>query len=131
MALGARDYDPQTGRWTSKGSDCIQGDGPNLYAYVLGDSVNKLDHSGEGIVDCVKAAAKYKRLLDKLAERMQERMTRLLRARIADMTRAMRGVDACRRRSKAKGSSPLQRPKDTGRTRFARSRRHLCSPCNC
>jgi RHS repeat-associated protein len=73
VRFGARDYDPVSGRWTSKDPILFNGDGPNLYAYVLGDSINELDHYGEGIVDCGKAVLEFKRLRDKLAQRIKER----------------------------------------------------------
>jgi RHS repeat-associated protein len=49
--FGARDYDPETGRWTAK--DPIKFDGGiNLYGYVLGDPVNGIDPTG--LVNLVK-----------------------------------------------------------------------------
>jgi len=44
--FGARDYDSFTGRWTSKDPILFEGDGPNLYGYVLNDPVNLLDLMG-------------------------------------------------------------------------------------
>jgi RHS repeat-associated protein len=47
LRFGARDYDPHTGRWTSK--DPIRfdsGDGANLYTYVENDPVNATDLTG-------------------------------------------------------------------------------------
>jgi RHS repeat-associated protein len=46
VRFGARDYDPVVGRWTSKDPIRFLGDGPNLYGYVLGDPVNRLDVTG-------------------------------------------------------------------------------------
>jgi len=57
--FGARDYDAQFGRWISKDPILFDGDGPNLYSYVLADPVNRIDDSGEGFVDCANAIAKY------------------------------------------------------------------------
>ena len=44
--FGARDYDPETGRWTNKDPILFQGGDSNLYGYVLGDPVNGVDPSG-------------------------------------------------------------------------------------
>ena len=47
--MGARDYDPAIGRWTSK--DPIRfGGGMNLYEYAGGDPVNYLDVDGEKVI---------------------------------------------------------------------------------
>lgn len=48
VRFGARDYDPFTGRWTAKDPIGFDGDGANLYGYVLGDPVNWGDSTGEG-----------------------------------------------------------------------------------
>ena len=42
----ARDYDPETGRWTSKDPILFNGGDTNLYGYVLNDPVNLVDPSG-------------------------------------------------------------------------------------
>lgn len=46
VRLGARDYDPETGRWTSKDPLLFAAGDPNLYGYVLADPVNLVDPSG-------------------------------------------------------------------------------------
>lgn len=51
--IGARDYDPETGRWTSKDPILFRGGDTNLYGYVLADPINLIDPSGllfEGII---------------------------------------------------------------------------------
>tara|TARA_R110000868_G_scaffold300224_1_gene560655 strand:- start:3155 stop:3487 length:333 start_codon:yes stop_codon:yes gene_type:complete len=45
--FGARDYDSQTGRWTSKDPIKFDGDGLNIYRYVNNDPVNRIDPNGK------------------------------------------------------------------------------------
>jgi RHS repeat-associated protein len=44
--FGARDYDPQTGRWTAKDPIGFLGGDPNLYGYLLNDPINFSDPTG-------------------------------------------------------------------------------------
>jgi RHS repeat-associated protein len=46
VRFGARDYDPQTGRWASKDPIQFLGGDSNLYGYVLNDPLNWLDIKG-------------------------------------------------------------------------------------
>ncbi|WP_438031826.1 RHS repeat domain-containing protein [Sorangium sp. So ce204] len=46
VRFGARDYDPEVGRWTSKDPLLFDGGDTNLYAYALGDPVNRTDPTG-------------------------------------------------------------------------------------
>jgi RHS repeat-associated protein len=46
VRFGARDYDPETGRWTSKDPIGFAGGDTNLYGYVLQDPINSVDPSG-------------------------------------------------------------------------------------
>ncbi len=46
LRFGARDYDPETGRWTTKDPILFEGGDTNLYAYVANDPVNRRDPSG-------------------------------------------------------------------------------------
>jgi RHS repeat-associated protein len=46
VRFGARDYDPETGRWTAKDAILFGGGQANLYAYVDNDPLNKRDPGG-------------------------------------------------------------------------------------
>lgn len=46
VRFGARDYDPQTGRWTAKDPIRFEGGDANLYGYVANDPVNWTDPLG-------------------------------------------------------------------------------------
>jgi RHS repeat-associated protein len=46
VRFGARDYDAETGRWTSKDPILFVSRDTSLYAYVLNDPVNRVDFSG-------------------------------------------------------------------------------------
>lgn len=46
VRFGARDYDPETGRWTSKDPILFYGGDTNLYGYVGSDPVNFVDPRG-------------------------------------------------------------------------------------
>jgi len=49
VRFGARDYDPETGRWTAKDPLLFEGGDTNLYAYALGDPVNRVDPTGKSV----------------------------------------------------------------------------------
>lgn len=46
IRFGARDYDPEIGRWTSKDPILFAGGTSNLYEYALNDPVNIVDPDG-------------------------------------------------------------------------------------
>ena len=55
--FGARDYDPETGRWTAKDPIRFQGGDTNLYGYVLNDPVNVIDFTGLDATVCLYPGA--------------------------------------------------------------------------
>ncbi|QDK45624.1 hypothetical protein DOM22_10925 [Bdellovibrio sp. ZAP7] len=46
VRFGARDYDPEYGRWTSKDPIIFKGGDSNLFGYVINDPVNLIDITG-------------------------------------------------------------------------------------
>lgn len=61
VRFGARDYDPVTGRWTSK--DPIEFDGGiNLYGYINSDPISLTDPSGEKATSCLLSKESQKRI---------------------------------------------------------------------
>ncbi len=46
VRFGARDYDPEIGRWTAKDPILFEGGQANLYVYVGNDPVNRIDPEG-------------------------------------------------------------------------------------
>jgi RHS repeat-associated protein len=81
VRFGARDYDPEVGRWTAK--DPIRfggGDGVNLYAYALNDPVNFLDQRGEGVrgaAVCIAVAAVTTAGTVSNIERFEDRLAKI------------------------------------------------------
>ena len=47
VRFGARDYDPETGRWTAKDPIRFEGNDTNLYGYILDDPINLIDINGK------------------------------------------------------------------------------------
>ena len=52
VRFGARDYDPETGRWTAKDPTLFRGRDANLFRYVISDPVNSVDRTGLDCVTC-------------------------------------------------------------------------------
>ncbi|WP_156338942.1 RHS repeat-associated core domain-containing protein [Chondromyces crocatus] len=50
VRFGARDYDAEAARWTAKDPLLFDGGDTNLYAYALGDPVNRTDPTGRSAV---------------------------------------------------------------------------------
>ena len=56
VKFGARYYDPEAGRWTSKDPILFDGGDSNIYGYAANDPVNKIDPSGLSYVIYDRAA---------------------------------------------------------------------------
>ncbi|MCG8458574.1 MAG: RHS repeat-associated core domain-containing protein, partial [Holophagales bacterium] len=54
VRFGARDYDPEVGRWTSPDPAGFAGGDPNLYAYASNNPVSFLDITGHSIGSAVR-----------------------------------------------------------------------------
>jgi RHS repeat-associated protein len=52
VRFGARDYDAETGRWTRKDPIGFKGRLSNLYEYVAGDPINRVDPKGTMTTEC-------------------------------------------------------------------------------
>jgi RHS repeat-associated protein len=60
VRFGARDYDPENGRWTAKDPIGFAGGDSNVYGYVLGDPVNSFDPRGlDAFDDFLQGAADF------------------------------------------------------------------------
>lgn len=55
VRFGARDYDAETGRWTAKDPIRFDGGDANLYRYVGGNPVSRIDPTGEGWKEIIQA----------------------------------------------------------------------------
>jgi len=90
VRFGARDYDPETGRWTAKDPILFAGGDANLYGYVQNDPVNFTDPEGlskggqknigtEGFTKKSKAS-NVENALKEAIENKQEKRIKSLRA---------------------------------------------------
>jgi RHS repeat-associated protein len=57
VRFGARDYDPETGRWTAKDPIRFEGGDMNLFGYAHQDPVNNVDRTGKWAAACAAAIA--------------------------------------------------------------------------
>jgi len=65
---GARDYDPETGRWTAKDPIGFGGGDSNLYGYVFNDPANAIDPSGLESPACAWLRQEIERLTKEITE---------------------------------------------------------------
>lgn len=54
VRFGKRDYDPFSGRWTSRDVLGLDGDGPNAYEYAASDPINNVDVDGLSYIKTVR-----------------------------------------------------------------------------
>lgn len=57
VRLGARDYEPSSGRWTAKDPSGFGGGSANLYVYAVNDPLNLVDFTGYSAVSAIKSFA--------------------------------------------------------------------------
>ena len=67
VRLGARDYDPKVGRWTTRDPLGFAAGDSNLYGYVLNDPINLVDPTGHIAPAVVAAAVAVARIATLLA----------------------------------------------------------------
>ena len=73
VRFGARDYDPETGRWIVKDPLVIYGGDTNLYNYVVGDPVNFIDPMGLKPKEwCEKILRRIRNIQKDIKERLEE-----------------------------------------------------------
>jgi RHS repeat-associated protein len=72
IMFGARDYDATAGRWISKDPILFDGDGPNLYGYVLSDPVNLFDINGTTCYSYKSILNLPKEIQDQIPQWMKE-----------------------------------------------------------
>lgn len=53
VKFGARDYDPEMGRWTAKDPINFAGGNTNLYDYVMNDPINFMDSNGNFLASAI------------------------------------------------------------------------------
>ena len=66
--FGARDYDPEVGRWITKDPIGFGGGDTNLYGYVAGDPVNFVDPSGLSEQDVTKISNIFNQTIIKMTD---------------------------------------------------------------
>jgi RHS repeat-associated protein len=89
VRFGARDYDPQSGRWTARDPSGFAG-GLNLYQYAMSDPINYFDVTGRGlstyIVQLVIAGVVVGVVIDIFSERGLEQIIRDIASSILGST---------------------------------------------
>lgn len=73
VRFGARDYDPEVGRWTSKDPILFNGDMANLYGYSFHDPVNFIDMNGLSPEDVAKIKETFKNQVSAMTSSGQRR----------------------------------------------------------
>jgi RHS repeat-associated protein len=73
VRFGARDYNPQTGRWTAKDPTIFAGGDTNLYGYTLSDPINLVDPSG--LDSCKEGPCPKKKNKKKIADKVVNKIT--------------------------------------------------------
>lgn len=94
VRFGARDYDPDAGRWTAKDPVLFDGGSPNLYEYVFGNPTTFVDPSGlcENAATCGQVIATQGALLTNSGILVARNLERFSRAYIATIDATQRST---------------------------------------
>jgi RHS repeat-associated protein len=87
VRFGARDYDPETGRWTAKDPIGFGGGGTNLYGYTLADPISAIDPSGLAIFVGGTAEDRAR------AYELQDELRESLKSSTIDFFKDLYGID--------------------------------------
>jgi RHS repeat-associated protein len=104
VRFGARDYDPETGKWTSKDPIRFHG-GQNLYGYLSANPVNGTDPSGEAptpVCPLVLAFCAGFSATTEVLKVIDAYLTCVSKARAAERAVSACGSDQSRRANEAK-----------------------------
>jgi RHS repeat-associated protein len=92
VRFGARDFDPETGRWTSKDPARFVGGDFNLYGYAFNDPINSADPDGENAAILGGAAIIAAVFIVAILAAMNSPAGLALRNNIEDMVDAMSDI---------------------------------------
>jgi RHS repeat-associated protein len=93
VRFGARDYDPEIGRWTAKDPIGFSGGDANLYRYVRNQPVNLVDYTGMGpddFEDFLEEVTDSDITLERTTDPFERRLTQVFKRSDLDKEAAVR-----------------------------------------